>query len=579
MAAPASSSAPDVAAVPETPGQSPGEEPDIPPREKDTADESHEDDEESALLPKGVDKRPRRDSMATSNPVRWLRLLGDRFGHQLLATLAVTQFVIKGFVMGFTSQAENFLYKTRLVPAPQVQIYQGVSMMPWAMKPVIGIVSDLFPIGGLNKAPYMFGSSVIGCAACVGIALVPTEHLPVIGIVICMLGLQLQIATNDLLTEARYAEEMQLNPRHGPDLVSYVWGGMMIGNIVAGVFAGPTIQYLGARIPFLICIPLCASVLVPLSLGWLGESEVNEAELARNRKRFSEQKEVCVLCALMFLGTTTLSIVGMFTTSPLVNAIVGVTIVTIMIISFGVMLTPAIAKVNTYFVIQASLAFSIQGASFYFYTDSKREYKEGPHFSPMFYTTVLGTVGSIFSLVGIMTYGKYLKHLTYRHLMVVTTLVHGVLSACDLLLYSRYNLELGIPDYAFVLGADVLGSVMAQWKYMPGIVLMAYLCPSGMEATMYALLAGCNNLGQTVASNCGALLLNVLGTEPRGEAHESSQFKYLWVASAWSTTLPIVCVFLIYYLIPDAHQNERLVEDGEMSVTRGSLWKRWRGTE
>ena len=34
---------------------------------------------------------------------------------------------------------------------------------------------------------------------------------------------------------------------------------------------------------------------------------------------------------------------------------------------------------------------------------------------------------------------------------------------------------------------------------------MSQLCPRGMEATMFALLAGCHNLGATISSNFGAV--------------------------------------------------------------------------
>ena len=30
-------------------------------------------------------------------------------------------------------------------------------MLPWALKPILGLLSDLFPICGYNKAPYLAG--------------------------------------------------------------------------------------------------------------------------------------------------------------------------------------------------------------------------------------------------------------------------------------------------------------------------------------------------------------------------------------------------------------------------------------
>ena len=46
-------------------------------------------------------------------------------------------------------------------------------------------------------------------------------------------------------------------------------------------------------------------------------------------------------------------------------------------------------------------------------------------------------------------------------------------------------------------------SITHQWMWMPGILLLGQLCPKGSEATMYALLAGCHNLGNSGANMLG----------------------------------------------------------------------------
>jgi len=145
------------------------------------------------------------------------------------------------------------------------------------------------------------------------------------------------------------------------------------------------------------------------------------------------------------------------------------------------------------------------------------------------------------------------------------------------MIFTRLNVRLGLPDHAFVLGASVLTGIIAQWMWMPGVVIMSQLCPKGMEATMYALLAGCHNLGNTIASNCGALVLELLGCQPSGANNETAQFKNLWVGSALSIILPMLTLVMIPWLIPDARQTDKLMEDNERDATAGSLLKRWKG--
>merc|ERR1719350_2632214 len=139
----------------------------------------------------------------------------------------------------------------------------------------------------------------------------------------------------------------------------------------------------------------------------------------------------------------------------------------------------------------------------------------------------------------------------------------------DVVMFSRLNIRIGIPDHIFVLGASVFQTIIGQWMWMPGVVILSQLCPKGMEATMYALLAGCHNLGNTIASSCGALVLELLGVNPTGGAHESEQFDRLWVASAISIVMPMLTLILLPWLIPNVRQTDKLLEEDDRDATTG----------
>merc|ERR1719235_1591909 len=279
----------------------------------------------------------------------------------------------------------------------------------------------------------------------------------------------------------------------------------------------------------------------------------------------------------MFAGTIVLSIIGTLYESAYLNCFAAIAVAVVMLIAFSLVLRPVIAKVNAFFLIQTSLGFSIGGASFYFFTDTKEMYPEGPHFSMEFYTSVLGVVGSVCSLIGIYSYQRWMKDWTYRNLLLMTNVVLSLLSIADLMMFTRTNKRLGIPDHAFVMGASVLQTVVGQWMWMPGVVILSQLCPKGMEATMYALLAGCHNLGNTIASNCGAMVLELLHCTPSGAVGESAAFKNLWWASALSTVLPLLTLLLLPCLIPDAKQTDKLLDEEDRDATTGSLWRRLKG--
>merc|ERR1711865_1208233 len=112
-------------------------------------------------------------------------------------------------------------------------------------------------------------------------------------------------------------------------------------------------------------------------------------------------------------------------------------VLAILLPSFHFLLRPEIAKVNTFFVLQAALGITINGASFYFYTDKADQFPEGPHFSAWFFTTTLGLVSSFMSFVGLATYNRYMKEWSYRSLLMFCNIIVTVLSLGDVLMFTR----------------------------------------------------------------------------------------------------------------------------------------------
>merc|ERR1719393_712232 len=117
----------------------------------------------------------------------------------------------------------------------------------------------------------MLITTLLSAAACLHIGLDNSMTLRVV--VICLFVVSLQISTCDLLSEAKYAEKVKENPKHGPGLLTYVWFGMQVGGLVAVVASGFLIQDFGPRSCFLICALPCACVAFPVCLGYLQEGQ------------------------------------------------------------------------------------------------------------------------------------------------------------------------------------------------------------------------------------------------------------------------------------------------------------------
>jgi len=194
-----------------------------------------------------------------------------------------------------------------------------------------------------------------------------------------------------------------------------------------------------ATLVFSISAGVSAVVFLPVMGNFLQERKLNDDEVAAERTKMCQQKEVTILCVVMLLANISLIVCGLVFDSVLLNAAVAVIFTIILLITFSLLLTPVVAKFNAFQLIQGACSLSISSASFYFYTDSVHAYPEGPHFTTVFYSSVLGGVGSCMSLLGVWCYQRFMSKWRYRNLLIFSNVFLFALSMMDVVMFSRLN--------------------------------------------------------------------------------------------------------------------------------------------
>lgn len=509
------------------------------------------------------------------NPFAWLRMLKGVFGYKLLMMLFCSQHILKGFVMAYAATAADFLFRTYELQGPQLQIYKAIMGLPWALKPIIGVVSDTLPIMGYKKAPYIMIVTVFAMVGFGYVALSPDKS-PLPAILCGLICGTLQSSLVDLLTEAKYSEQMRAHTAFGPDLVTFVWSGVTMGGLVATSTVGFLLQYGGGpKTVYAVCAIASSIIFIPTSLGYLEEDKMTVAQAsAHTAKMIRRQPEIIFLAVLMAFSVMSLGIAGVVYQDIKLNFVMAVVFGSIVISSFGLLLRPLISLMTVFAFLQTSCALSIEGATFYFFTNTETQYPDGPHFSAFFYTTVIGLIVGICGLAGLWSYNRYMKLWTYRSIYFFANLAVTLLNLVGLVLYTRTNIRLGIPDKVFVLCGSVMQSLVLTWMWIPGVVMLAHLCPKGLEASMYALLAGCHNIGSSVAQYSGAFMLSELGITPNGSEGETDKFANLWKAVLISAVLPLFSLIFLPLCIPNKTQTEQILTEYPHSATVGSPWER-----
>lgn len=511
------------------------------------------------------------------NPFRYIGGLYRTYGWRLLAALFFTEHLSKGLAYNLHFTGIDFMLKKYNTPAPDIQIFKAFIGIPWGLKPMVGMMSDRLPIFGYRKLPYMLIVTLMGIGGCCMVGFLPAPATPVKAIVGGMFLIAFGVAMNDLLAEAKYSEVLQETPKDGPGVVSYVWLGVFFCSMLGTLLQGPVIEHLGAEWLYIICLVPVGLCLVPILMNWLQDEYMDQAKREATWAKVNSQPELIFLAGLLVFFCAIISVVNLSGLPKVVNAVIAVIVVISSVSAFQIFLTPVIGKVNSYCVLEGTLAISIDGAVFYFFTDSATENPGGPNFSIFFYTTGLGIVVDLCNLIGIWTYTTFMSKWNYRSLFMCTNIILSIAHLWGVLIFSRYNLKLGIPDKTFALTAAAMHSITKMWMWMPSMLLTAQLCPKGSEATMFALLAGCANLGHSCSSMIGAYALEAFGVTPTGEVGDVDKFKNLWQVALMSSLLPAFTLLMIPLCIPDAKQSEKVLHHRLHSAIDDSPFRRWLG--
>lgn len=506
--------------------------------------------------------------------IEWLRGLEAYFGYKFLVLVFVGHHIVGGLLVILVTAAKPYVYTGYGVGAVQQLIYGAITSLPIScLRPLIALVTETVPVAGYLKAPYFVAGCLLGGAGLFTVGSSAVGSIPTILLVLCFFAFSCQMSFVGVIISGIQTVKIQEHPERAPQLLSFIWLGEMTCMLLASLASGPLILSFSAEGLLLLASVPAFLAGAPALLGFLEEryQTVGDVRVARDRVR--AQGEVCFLIALLVVAGAAVMAAGLlFDTRT--NCAVSVSAMLALLLAHSVLLTPVIAKLSAYILIQGSLSWSIAAVEFYFYTDDADAFPEGPHFSTMVYNSVLGPMGFLTMMASVVLYRRYMSDWSYRNLLVFGNLAALISRLLEAAMFARLNLAVGISDYAFLLVGHADARVHV-WQWMPCTVLVSLVCPRGMEATVSALLGACHLFAGAVGSSCGALLLEVLGVSPDGSAGDSAQFENAWMAALIVAVLPLATVALVFVLVPDFSPSHCELPAGDSAV-QGSLVRRWR---
>jgi folate/biopterin transporter len=404
-------------------------------------------------------------------------LFGQEPSPELLAILLV--YFVQG-ILGLSRLAVSFFLKDDLGLSPaQVSAFLGVAALPWMVKPLFGFISDGLPIFGYRRRPYLILSGLLGTAAWMMLAtIVHTAWAATLAIALASLS----VAFSDVIVDSLVVERARRESvQDAGSLQSICWGSSALGGLITAYLSGFLLEQFSNQTVF--AITATFPLIVSLAAWWIHESQIDHStdwsvvgQQVKQLKGAITQKSIWLPTAFLFLWQAT----------PTADA------------------------------------------AFFFFTTNELG------FQPEFLGRVR-LVTSVASLLGIWMFQRFFKAVPFRVFFGWTTVISALLGMTMLLLVTHTNRAIGIDDHWFSLGDSLVLTVMGQIAYMPVLVLAARLCPSGVEATLFALLMSVTNLAGLLSYGLGALLMQVLGIT-------EANFSQLWllvVITNLSTLLPL----------------------------------------
>jgi len=416
----------------------------------------------------------RREDIGIAKAARGEKSTGDVVPNPLEVTAQVMgvpltcDFMAVGLVyftqgaFGLAALAKPYLLKEELHLAPaESTMLLSLTYWPLAMKPIWGFIAYAFPLFGSRRRAYLLLSGLVSAAGWFGLGVgLPGDAKETV-LLLMMLG-NLGIAVSDVVVDGLVIEKACIDGILMGSLQSFCWVCRGIGAVVSAYFSGALLEAFGARSIFGLtgCLPLLVAVAACL---------IKEAPVVTEPHRsFGDAlRKVSHQMGLLW----------------------------------DLIRSPEILP-SALFIVLWQAKPTAGCAMFYYYTN-------GLHFSAEFLgRTQLST--ALASLAGILVYNRVFATMPLRRYLPCASLVTAALGLLPLILISRANLALNIPDQAFVLGDDVVQTVASELSHMPILVLAARLCKPDVQVALFAVLMSLISISGLVASAVGSWLTDVL---------------------------------------------------------------------
>ncbi len=422
-----------------------------------------------------------------------------------------TVYFVQGAV-GLAGLAKLFFLKDEIgLNEVQFATLAAISLIPFTIKPLYGLISDFFPIFGRRRKFYILLGSALNAGSWYFLSTGVDQYWPIF---CAFIGINLGLAIVDVIADGMVVERS--DKETVGKLQTLCWGSLSIAGLLTAVAGGYLVQIFSPQKVFLI------TAFLPL-LTFIQGCLISDPKIIEDTHSNKEVKTLEVFCGILginiFLATIfffTISYLNPqtamtenFASSVTFALIVG-NIATVFLLDRYVQPFPKRLFLGAVLFLFLWRAMPNIGAQFSYFIINELKWDS-------VFLGYVDFVSNIGKIIGAILFWVLFDRVSLRKIFFWTILIASAAGFLNLVFVYQpaFLTHFTILDFpgimVFALSTELILGILFYVGFLPLFKLAAQIVPKGVEATMFALVASFMNLGLLVSTWSGGHLGGAMG--------------------------------------------------------------------
>ncbi|KAL5558254.1 hypothetical protein UlMin_034465, partial [Ulmus minor] len=188
-------------------------------------------------------------------PIHWFKMLAMETHWSFVLGVVVVYGISQGLGGALVRVGTEYYMKdVQKVQPSEAQIYAGITSIPWLVKPLWGLLTDVLPVFGYRRRPYLILAGTLGVISM--LMLSASEKLHLVLALVFLTGGSAGAAIADVTIDACVAQNSISHPSLAADMQSLCALSSSIGALVGFSISGVFVHLIGPKGVFgLLTIP------------------------------------------------------------------------------------------------------------------------------------------------------------------------------------------------------------------------------------------------------------------------------------------------------------------------------------